>query len=226
MTTTEIAPSATAELQRLIESGKINLSELMERLARPAAEGTEKPKPKAVVLSAADKKALRTLPAQLADLDLPTHARKLSESEREHLVPLFTQVKSALAAVEKAEKALKEAMHGHIDASSPADAPRDKNGHKLTEGEVVAPSFAQKVVRGLVGGKGVELSDADLKAMEEEGLITHAQYLRMTKTLPAVRVPVADAIMAEIQKAPELLVAFAAKARKTDQTTAIRLAKN
>lgn len=226
MTSTEIVPQE--DLHRLVATGRITLSELLDKLAKAKPEteaDAPKPKPKGVVLSPADKKTLRTLPAQLADLVLPESARLLTEAERAHLVPLFDQVKKASAAVKKAEDALKEAMHGHIDSLTSGGAV-DKNGHKITEGEVVAPEYDKKVVRGLVGGKSVELTDSDLQEMEAEGLITHAQYLRMTKTVPSVRVAVPDAIMAEISKDGNLLAAFALKARKSDLGTAIRIAAN
>lgn len=221
-----IVPNDFNEIRRLVSSGKISLTELMDKLApavEPPAE-TEVAKPKQIVLSPEDKKVLRSLPKQLADLELPSTARKLTEPERDTLVPLFDRVKIAVAAVKKAEEAIKEAMHGHIDSIT--EGPLGKNGHKLTEGEIVAQDYAKKVVRGTVGGNAVQLTDSDLQDMESEGLITHAQYLAMTKKVPAVRVVAPDAVMAEINKDPSLLDAIAARATRDDQTTAIRMAKN
>jgi hypothetical protein len=222
---TALIPSQDGELRRLISAGKISIDELLDRLAPPAEPPApaEVEKPKQIILSPEDKTILRTLPKALADIELPADARALTQDERNSLVPVFDRVKIAKSAVVKAEEAIKEAMHNDIDATTVGDL--GKNGHKLSEGEVVADGYAKKAVRGLVGGNAVSLVDLDLQQLEEEGLITHAQYLKMTSVVPATRKPSAEGIMAEINKDPKLLDAIATKARRTDQTTAIRMAK-
>lgn len=213
------------ELRRLISTGKITLSEVMEKLAPKAevAVVAEPQPPKQIVLSDKDRTLLRTLPSKLADVQLPAEPRELTAAERAQYVPLFDQVKTAKAAVTKAEEALKEAMHGHIDATT--DGPVGKNGHKLTEGEVVAPEYAQKAVRGLVGGNAVELTVTDLEELLDAGKITLAQFKRWTHKVTTTQV-VPNAVMADLAKSGELLDVIASKARRTEQTTAIRMAKN
>lgn len=219
----------SSDLRRAVEAGDITLDALLTRLAEVKAElapreDVEPPKPKQIVLSDADRKALRTLPIKLADLKLPESPRKLTETERNELVPLVDQVKIARAAAEKAEAALIEAMHNHLDQFADEDDPVAKNGHKITEGEVTADGYPKKVVRGTTGGKGVMVTDSDLQKMEADGVITHAAYLRMTKAV-AYREPVSDAIMAELRKDPSLLDALADVATPTPKSTAIRMAK-
>lgn len=233
MSTTDLVTTDIDDLKRLVSAGQITLPDLMTRLATHRASLAEvqepvvadRPAPKQIVLSPTDRKVLRRLPTQFLDAELPASPRALTEAEREALVPLFDEVKVAKAAVTKAENALKEAMHNHMDALAPSDAPLDGNGHAIAEGEVTAPGCARKVVRSLTGGTGVLLTDLDLQEMEAEGVLTHAQYLRMTHSV-AYREPVMDAIMAELTRQPDLLDHLADKARVTPRGTQIRMAAN
>lgn len=230
MTSTDIVPSG---LRELVASGKLDLTELMTRLAAPkldeaeAKQAAPAPKeiPKSIVLSVADKKALRTLPVQLAEVKLPDKPRVLTDTEIDTLVPLFDKVKVAKKAVTKAEDAIKEAMHGHIDSTT-EDATRDKNGHKLIEGEVASAEYSKKVVRGLTGGGAVSLTVDDLRAMVEARQITQAQFIRMTEVVPATRKIVPDAVMVEIRKHADLLDVLAVKAQPVARSSAVRMADN
>lgn len=224
---TDIVSRELGELRRLISSGQVTLAEVMDRLApKTEVESAEKPKPpKAVVLSPADRKALRTLPAKLADVELPASPRQLTQDERNVLVPLFDQIKVAAAAIKKAEEAFKEAAHNDVDSQAKPGDQLGKNGHYLTEGEVVAEGYDKKIVRGLVGGHAVELTTVDLEKLLDEGKITLAQFRRWTKPVNTRQV-VADAIMADMAKDQEVLEVISTVARRTDQTTAIRMAKN
>jgi hypothetical protein len=226
-----IANEDLREIKRLISAGKITLSELMERLA-PSTEieqiATPRP-PKAVVLSDAEKTAMRTLPSKMADVLLPGEIRELTQSERDVFVPLFAKSKLVESAVKKVVEGFKEAFHNDLDAQAPVDAPLGKNGHKLVgdkdvHEDIVARDFSEKVIRYKIGGNAVELTDLDLQEMVDDGKLTKAQYQRMTRAV-TTRVVVPDAVMAEIARDSAVLDAIAAKATRTDQTTGLRMAK-
>jgi hypothetical protein len=208
----------------MISAGKLTLNEVMEKLAAPVTPvpPAEIAKPKPIVLSPADKKALRTLPALLADLQVPQD-REWTTAERELLVPIFAQVKVAKKAVDTAEKAIQGAAHDHLDAVT--DGPMGKNGHKLTEGEILgADDYDQKIIRYSIGGNAVELTDFDLQELVDDGKITLAAYRRMTQPKTG-RTVVPDAVMAEMAKDASVLEAIASKARRSDKTTGVKMSK-
>lgn len=229
--TSLIPDTESREIRRLISAGKLTLSEVMERLA-PHTEiaeiSTPKP-PKEVVLSDAEKTAMRTLPSKMADVLFPAELRELSQAERDQFVPLFARSKLVESGLKKVLEAFKTAFHNDLDAQAPDDAPLGKNGHKLVgdkehHEEIVAREFPEKVIRYKIGGNAVELTDSDLCEMLDTGQITMAQYRRWTKPV-TTRTVVADAIMADLAKDGSLLDAIAAKATRSDQTTGLRLTK-
>lgn len=229
---TDILPAdEVREIKRLISAGKLTLSELMERLA-PSTEieeiSTPKP-PKAVVLSDAEKTAMRTLPSKMADVLLPGEIRELTQSERDQFVPLFARAKLVESGIKKITEGFKEAFHNDLDAQAPEEAPLGKNGHKIVgdkdyHEQIIARDFPEKVIRYKIGGNAVELTDSDLCELLDDGKISLAQYRRWTKPV-STRVVVADAIMADLAKDGTLLEAIASKATRTDQTTGLRMAK-
>jgi hypothetical protein len=224
-TPTSIVP-AQNDLRKVVQSGLISYNDLLERLAKPAEEVAQEEtpaQPTEVVLADTDRKALRTFAAQVSELQLPSGKRELTVEERRSMLPIFEQAKAVKAAAERVEGAIKVTFHNHIDLTTP-DAPRDKNGHKLIEGEVAAPGYPNKAVRDVKGGGALHLTEEDLADMRDAGLITRGEYLRSTQKVED-RVLVPDAFMRVVQARPELVDVIAKYAHRSPKSTAIRMAK-
>lgn len=224
--------SATSDLQKLVAEHGISLNDLLTALAqrqadaRPVEAAKPHPAHKSIALSEAARVVLRTIPVELASVDLPGEPRRLTEDEARQMIPLFSDLKQAAKALASAEEAIKSVFHNHLDQDARVDAEVDKNGHFVTEGEISVPGLDEKITRGIVGGKAVSITERDLADLESSGVINRRTYLSLTESVPATRVLASEErVMAVLAKDPSLVAALASKARLSARNTAIRISK-
>lgn len=234
MTSTALA--VQADIVKALAEHRIDLNEALTQAADPIPTTAPKALPKVIAISQEEKKTLRSLPSAIANAELPDKARELSEAEKQEFVPLFDQIKVAKAALVKAEDALKEAFHNHLDVEFLATGPKgviyDTHNHIAEAGQVVAEGYARKVVREERGGKSSLTVDA-VKSLLADGKITKEQYDLMVDEMPVppveattVEVLNENGIMAAIGMDPKLLAKLAKVAPVSPKSTAINMRKN
>lgn len=215
-----LAPGAE-NIQRLLD-GKATLTDVLDALLAveaaeaPVVEVERKPLPKVVPLADEERTTLRTLVNKIDALDLPTTARQLSDAERRQFITAFDDIKGGLKSLKRAEEALKEVFHNHLDVElldkgvPGPDIDQDDAGHYVEEGSVTADGVSKRVSREVRGGKAQAITVEDLRQLETDGDITHADFLAMTD---AKRVVAEDQIMRLLNARPELLPVFGKVAR-------------
>lgn len=217
---------------------EISLNDLLDQLAKKAQEdgaaspqqGNPKEPTAKIAVSDVQRSLLRRLANVIADVELPSTRRQLTEEEKAQFIPLFEQVKDAKTALANAEAALHETFSNHLDAEArllDGDFETDVKGHVLAEGEIVSTGYPKKVTRELRGGKAAPLQLADLQKLEADGTIDHKTFLALTEAVPATRRVASDeAIMDQIAKNPKLIEVLAGVVSLTPKTSAIYVRKN
>jgi hypothetical protein len=178
----------TVRLQELLAERDTSLVEVLELLApKPKAPPEEAaPLPKVVPVSDKERVNLRGILARIESAELPEEARLLDPDERSAWIPLFGEIKTALATLARAETAFKGVFANHLDVEVQAKgikADQDDKGHYLVKGEVGAEDTELVVKREIAGeGKTQSISIRDLEALENAGAIDHKTFLALTST--------------------------------------------
>lgn len=185
--------------------------------AAAATSAPATPIPGSPALSAEVEQNMKALPALLASLELPEVRRQLTADEREALLDAYVQLKAVIKGLDDSAGEMKAAAFNHFDAAALATdadlslAPRTKEGWFVVEDKT---SFAiegqDKTLTREVRNGSVSLTEADVAQLEQDGQIDHKTYLRWTQQ---VRVINEDAIMADLKKTPQLIMAVARAAK-------------
>jgi hypothetical protein len=191
---------------RLASAKGATISTFLKGLSAVESAGTDRPVTlaKKIDVTEAQKETLATLGDALAELSFPDVRRELSPAEEKELAAVLDQVKVAAAVVKDATDNVRIALFNHLDAKAEregkvsADTPVDAKGFYLVAGE--GPGYKRQVSSGTPAADVEELA-----ALEAEGLITHREYLKMTKT---VRVVDDGGFLAFVAKNPERLSAL------------------
>lgn len=182
-----ISPVAE-RLAELLAERDTSLTDVLELIApKPKAPPEQaRPLPKVVPVSDKERVNLRGILARIEAAELPEQARLLDPDERSEWIPLFGEIKTALATLARAETAFKDTFANHLDVEvqdSGIKAEQDKNGHYLVKGEVGAEDTELVVKREIAGeGKTAPISIRDLEKLEADGAIDHKAFLALTST--------------------------------------------
>lgn len=156
---------------------------------------------KKIEVTEADRETLATLGDALSELVFPDVRRELSPAEEKELAAVLDQVKVAQAVIKSATENVRTVLFNHLDVKAEregkvgVDTPTDSKGFYLVGGE------GQGYKREF--RSGTPTADVDeLAALEAEGLISHRDFLKMTKT---VRVVDEAAFLGYVAKNPEKL---------------------
>lgn len=228
MTVTDPAPSAPSspdpgtDLERIvpavvaeINKGSIKLSDLLKRIAKkpePYKPPTKTPLP--AVLTEKERQALETF-HQVFGKVCPTERSAVTEEQ----LDLLVQERDVLDVIEKMIAKRKEAIRtivfNHFDTQRDPSLDRDedgnitgvewdKDGFYILPERVSVPSqgkaFTREVSEGTAG-----LTEAKLRALDEQGVISHEDYLEMTDQ---TRVVNEAKVLLRFRKNPKLVAAI------------------
>lgn len=222
---TDIDTLVTAAIEQ-VERGDIALKDLLKALS-PEAEA--QPVPSEV-----------PLPAEITDeehvaLDrvgevygsvVPAERRMLEPAEVHTLV----EERLTLDTIEKMSKRRKEDIRtiifNHLDveveeSGIDLEAPRDKRGHYVVEGQVIGQSDTPKKFKREVRESSPSISESALKALSEDPDVpdfTHEDYLAMTTQ---TRVVDENKIMLALKNKPELIHAISKAVTPGGKTAAL-----
>ncbi len=224
--------------QALLKTGKtITLSDLVAEVAPTAPAATPPAKiPAAREITAEQKAAIARIPKVYGQV-VPVERRALTQTE----VDLLIDERETLDQVKKvAEARLKDitlTVHNHLDvkieeaveASAEGGPevvlpPRDEHGHYVSAGRVGVPAHENEFsreVRQYAATLDIDALAA-LDTGEPDALLTHEEYLSMTRQ---VRVVDENLVMVALRKNPALVKALAAAVKPGGQSTSVYLRK-
>lgn len=225
------ALTASDKIQGVLQKQGSTLADVVKAATAPVIyEQIETPKPKSPALTPAVAQAISELPGVLGSLELPVDRGQLTDAEKEQVIYALDLLKEVTGGVAKSEKEIKVGVHRHFDAVA-RDAgrvteltPRTKDGFAVLEDKasLAVADLDKKITREVQAG-GVALGAEQLAAMEADNVITHKQYLRMTR---AVRVVDEGAVMSELSDDPALALRMAEYAQISDPIAKINLRPN
>lgn len=232
---TEVVP--TSNLGQLIASSA-TLTELFQvfiEASQPQAAVDTRSAPVVPYVTAQEEDAFGQLTTLLTETVFPTEVSLLTDEETEGFLELRDQLDLAIEASDRIKESIREAMFNHFDLLAEArglitdDVLVDKKGHYVlpdTEhggSDTSAKKFTREVRRGK-STYGEAVTEADrLKALVDQGLLDHKDYLRLTR--PA-RVVDEDKAMMVIKKRPELLEALRAVVQSSASSASLYVRSN
>lgn len=231
MTATLIATHVT-RLKELLAKKGVSLADLVRTVDAAQAEITPPkpytgPLPKKVTVSPTDVVTLSRFATLAESAEWPTERRELTELEKNSLLHLLVAEKTLKALVERVEKSLKPAIFNHLDVQAERTGaanqatPRHKDGYYILDGEVTIEGLGYKATRETRAGT-VSLTAEDLAQLENEGTITHDEFLKLTRQ---VRVVEEAHLMAQLADNPDLAQKIALATKQGSPTVALNLRK-
>lgn len=213
MTTTQdteaLSPTDTVRedvVRKLAFSKSVTLADVLKEIAPKGASVVSKPVPLPPAISQAQEEALATL-VQVFGSVVPETVRALSETEVGDLL-LERRVLTEIETLAKDRKSdIRTTVLNHLDTVYADDPsiPRDKEGHVLIKDTVETPDDSE-CFSWEIRNSGGDLDEARLKALEEQGVISHDDYLAMTEQ---VRVVNPNRVLEVLKAKPSLLDALA-----------------
>jgi hypothetical protein len=189
------------------------------------------PLPPSITLDRATESAMQRLPATLAVTKIPRKRRQLTEAELEELTAALVLTLKVRSEAKRAEDKLKQIFQTHADAVAVQNGVPDELTKRNKEGffvledttSMAVDGLADKVIRSTVEPTPV-LTEAELLDLENQGVLSHQEYLKSTK--PA-RVLDEDGVMALVRDRPGLLGVLATMAKsEKDPHTQIKVVPN
>jgi hypothetical protein len=210
----------TTELDRTLEAAKLALAQTKRTVADivRAVHSAEELQttvypvtlPQEIVLTKEEIVALSVLPLHISATVLPDERVELDEVQLTEITNLVGMAKKVKAIAERVVDNAKPAMFNHMDVTAEDDGradentPRSKDGYYLFADTTSAAvkGLDYKITREMTKGR-VTLTVADLEALETKGIITHPEFLKLTKQ---VRVIDESSFLEVLAKKPELAV--------------------
>lgn len=173
----------------------------------PVAAPVETPIPKSPALPEVVTDGMSQLLTRIEELSLPSRQRKLTVPEKAAITAVLQDLRTVIAAFTSTKNQIKVALFNHFDAVAAELGLIDEDTPRTKEGWAVLPDKESGAVEGLaykatreVTPSKVSLTEEGLKALADEGAITHKDYLEMTKSVRQVD---DDATLAWIRKHPK-----------------------
>lgn len=197
-------PTST-EIEPVVISNAANLTDLLRslRFVFPAHKTPSLPSPR--TLSQDELRALKDLPTLYGQV-APVSRRDLMESEWTllfHERELITLISGILKDRQDEIRTIAlNAMDVQLERSQAVEGvPQDSEGHYLVSRQNEIPD-SRKAFSAELAESSPTLSLEGLQTLEDEGLISHADFLGMTRP---IRVVDESAVLAQIKERPSLL---------------------
>lgn len=216
----------------LVSDEKADLASLLAEAFRPAVSERSLPaEVKVPELTEAHRAALARLPEVFGKVQV-TEPRLLTQQEAAALVEERQTIDLLMGVLKKRkDETLRENLANHLDKTAERtgvagpETPTNDAGHYLVKQDVPVEGTGMKV-QGIVSEGKATIDSARLKVLHEEGVLTRAEYLALTKVPEVDRVFDAAKARKAILADPSLLDKIAGATRQPSKTFTVKVAQD